>query len=150
MYRNHIITPRIEPVVQTAYKMLRTRILQRMRANMWQTIAVTSATQGDGKSISSVNLAISLAGDVNHNVCLVDLDLRHSSIASYLGLTPKLGVSDCLERQIPVEQASDQNRYRPPGRPAERQDGDALIGVDLLAQDVRDRGHSSRATRTEL
>ena len=105
MYRNHVITPRIDPVVQTAYKMLRTRILQRMRSNMWQTIAVTSAAQGDGKSISSINLAISLAGDVNHDVCLVDLDLRHSSVASYLGLKPKLGLSDCLERKVPIEQA---------------------------------------------
>jgi len=103
MYRNHIITRDIDPVIQTAYKMLRTRILQRMRANMWQTIAVTSAAQGDGKSISSINLALSLAGDVNHNVCLVDLDLRHSSIANYLGLKPKLGISDCLEREVPVE-----------------------------------------------
>ena len=105
MYRNHIITRDIDPVIHTAYKMLRTRILQRMRANMWQTIAVTSAAQGDGKSISSINLAISLAGDVNHNVCLVDLDLRHSSVASYLGLKPKLGISDCLEKQVPVEDA---------------------------------------------
>lgn len=105
MYRNHVITSKIDPVIQTAYKMLRTRILQRMRANMWRTIAVTSAAQGDGKSISSLNLAISLAGDVNHNVCLVDLDLRHSSIANYLGLKPKHGISDCLERQVPVEEA---------------------------------------------
>ena len=105
MYQNHIITKNIDPVIQTSYKMLRTRILQRMRTNGWQTIAVTSAAQGDGKSITSINLAISLAGDVNHNVCLVDLDLRHSSIASYLGLKPKRGLSDCLERQVPLEEA---------------------------------------------
>lgn len=105
MYDNHIITDDIDPVVQTSYKMLRTRILHRMRANGWQTLAVTSATQGDGKSISSINLAISLAGDVNHNVCLVDLDLRHSSIANYLGLKPKYGVSDCLKQHVPVEHA---------------------------------------------
>jgi Mrp family chromosome partitioning ATPase len=105
MYRNHVITGKIDPVVQTAYKMLRTRVLQRMRTNMWQTLAVTSATQGDGKSVSAINLAISLAGDVNHNVCLVDLDLRHSSVANYLGIKPKLGISDCLARKVPVEQA---------------------------------------------
>lgn len=105
MHKNHIITKKIDPVVQTSYKMLRTRVLQRMRANSWRSLAVTSATQGDGKSISSINLAISLAGDVNHNVCLVDLDLRHSSIASYLGLKPKHGISDCLQNNVPVEKA---------------------------------------------
>jgi len=93
---NHIINEDIDPAVRTAYKMLRTRVLQRMRANGWRSLAVTSATQGDGKSLTAINLAISLAGDVNHNVCLVDLDLRHSSIANYLGLKAKVGVSDCL------------------------------------------------------
>ena len=103
LYKNHIISRAIEPAVQTSYKMLRTRILQRMRANGWRTLAVTSASQGDGKSISSINLAISLAGDVNHNVCLVDLDLRHSSTADYLGLKPKYGVSDCLHQRVAAE-----------------------------------------------
>ncbi len=94
--RNRIITDDMEPSVITSYKMLRTRILQRMRANGWQSLAVTSATQGDGKTISAINLAISLAGDVNHSVVLVDLDLRHSSISNYLGLDGNHGVSDCL------------------------------------------------------
>jgi capsular exopolysaccharide synthesis family protein len=102
---NHILNPGINPTVKTAYKMLRTRTLQRMRSNDWQVLAITSATQGDGKSITAINLAISLAGDVNHNVCLVDLDLRHSSVANYLGLRPKVGVSDCLARNVPVEDA---------------------------------------------
>ncbi len=101
----HIINPDIEPTVQTAYKMLRTRVLQRMRTNGWRVLAVTSACQGDGKTISAVNLAISLAGDVNYNVCLVDMDLRHSSVANYLGLEPKYGVSDVLKQRVPVESA---------------------------------------------
>ena len=100
---NHVITKDIDPTVRTAYKMLRTRVLQRMRANGWRSLAITSATQGDGKSLTAVNLAISIAGDVNHNVCLVDLDLRHSSIARYLGLKTKVGVSDCLSNQIPAD-----------------------------------------------
>lgn len=100
---HHVLTDQIDPSVTTAYKMLRTRILQRMRANDWRSLAVTSASQGDGKSLSAINLAISLAGDVNHSVCLVDLDLRHSSVARYLGLKPKYGVSDCLASKVPAE-----------------------------------------------
>ena len=100
---NHVITEDIDPSVRTAYKMLRTRILQRMRSNGWRSLAVTSATQGDGKSLTAINLAISLAGDVNHNVCLVDLDLRHSSVARYLGLQTKVGVSDCLAGNASAE-----------------------------------------------
>ena len=100
---NHVITDAIDPAIRTSYKMLRTRILQRMRANGWRSIAITSATQGDGKTLTAINLAISLAGDVNHNVCLVDLDLRHSSVAKYLGIKPGKGMSDCLEGKSAVK-----------------------------------------------
>ena len=85
LVRHKVITESTDAGVRTAYKMLRTRVLQRMRSNGWQSLAVTSAMPSDGKTLTSINLAISLAGDVNQNVCLVDLDLRHSSIARYLG-----------------------------------------------------------------
>lgn len=103
--RHRIITDEAEAGVRTAYKMLRTRVLQRMRTNGWQSLAVTSAMPSDGKTLTAINLAISLAGDVNHNVCLVDLDLRHSSIARYLGLEDGPGVSDCLRREATLEQS---------------------------------------------
>lgn len=104
LLENRVITEGTEPSVRTAYKMLRTRLLQRMRANGWQSLAVTSATPGDGKTLTAINLAISLAGDVNHNVCLVDLDLRHSSIARYLGMELDKGTSDCLRRALSLEE----------------------------------------------
>ena len=102
---NRIINPSSDPAIVTAYKMLRTRVLQRMRANGWRSLAVTSATPGDGKTMTAINLAISLAGDVNHNVCLVDLDLRHSSVSRYLGIQAEKGTSDCLRRGVPVSEA---------------------------------------------
>lgn len=105
MRKYHLITDEIDPVALTSYKMLRTRILKAMRANGWQSLAVTSAVQGDGKTITAINLAISLAGDVNHNVCLVDLDLRHSSVATYLDLDVEYGISDCLSGNVPLEEA---------------------------------------------
>lgn len=103
--RNRIISDGMDASVRTSYKMLRTRVLQAMRAHSWNSLAVTSATQGDGKTISAINLAISLAGDVNHNVVLVDLDLRHSSVSDYLGLEGNHGVSDCLQNKAPLEKA---------------------------------------------
>lgn len=102
---NRIITDHIDPSVRTSYKMLRTRLLQRMTANNWRHLAVTSATQGDGKTVTAINLALSLAGDVNHEICLVDLDLRRSSIADYLGLKIENGVSDILARGVRLADA---------------------------------------------
>jgi len=76
-----------------------------MKTNGWQSLAVTSATPADGKTMTAINLAISLAGDVNHNVCLVDLDLRHSSVSRCLGLRAEKGTSDCLRRGLPLNEA---------------------------------------------
>lgn len=103
LINHHVITDEIDPAIRTSYKMLRTRILQRMRTNGWRRLAVTSASQGDGKSLTAINLAISLAGDVNHNICLVDLDLRHSSVARYLGIKSKHGMSECLQGKVPLK-----------------------------------------------
>ena len=96
LQQNRIITSIQDPGITSAYKMLRTRVLQRMRANNWNTLAVTSTAPGDGKTTTSINLAISLAKNVNHNVFLVDLDLRRPSIHRYFGFKPKRGLGDYL------------------------------------------------------
>ncbi len=86
-----------------AYKMLRTRVLQRMRSHGWKKLAITSARTGAGKTISSINAAISLAQEANQQVILVDLDLRKPKIGGYLGLRSQFGISDFLLRGVPLE-----------------------------------------------
>ena len=88
-----------------AYKMLRTRVLQRMRANGWTTLAVTGTCPNEGKTLTSINLSLSMARDVNASVVLVDLDLRQPSVYRDLGLSPQFGMNDCLEHDVPLEQA---------------------------------------------
>ncbi|MBJ90410.1 MAG: exopolysaccharide biosynthesis protein [Woeseia sp.] len=102
---NRIITVDSDPSTRTSYKMLRTRLLQNMRTNDWRSLAVTSAAQGEGKTLTAINLAISMAGDVNHKVCLVDLDMRHSSVASYLHMKVKRGISHCLKGKASLDDA---------------------------------------------
>lgn len=93
-----------EPSVLAAYKMLRTQVLQRMKEKKWQALAVTSARPGEGKTLTAINLAISLAREVNHTVLLVDLDLRNPSVHEYFGFQPEQGVSDIVLRGVPVAQ----------------------------------------------
>ncbi|MEW8441395.1 MAG: CpsD/CapB family tyrosine-protein kinase [Candidatus Thiodiazotropha taylori] len=78
------------------YKVLRTRILQRLKSNKWNSLAVTSPTEGCGKTLTSLNLAISLAQEVNHSVLLVDLDLRRPCIHSYFYEDVQPGISEYL------------------------------------------------------
>lgn len=81
-----------------AYKMLRTQVLQRMIARGWNALAVTSPAPGDGKTITAINLAISLARELHHTVLLVDMDLRNPNIHKYFGFQPRLGIGDYLLR----------------------------------------------------
>jgi protein-tyrosine kinase len=88
----------------TAYKMLRTQVLQRMVAKNWNAFAVTSPAPGDGKSLTAINLAVSLARELHHTVLLVDLDLRNPSVHQYLGLQPKRGIEEYLTSGCPLEE----------------------------------------------
>lgn len=60
------------------------------------TIMVTSAVPNEGKTITALNLAISLAQEFDHTVLLVDADLRRPSVQRYLKVNGKYGFSDCL------------------------------------------------------
>jgi protein-tyrosine kinase len=83
-----------------AYGMLRTRILHRMRSKGWQTLGVTSASPQDGKSLTAVNLALSLAREKNSAVVLLDLDMRNPTVCRTLGITPQVEVRDFFEGRV--------------------------------------------------
>jgi protein-tyrosine kinase len=60
-------------------------------------IMVTSAVSGEGKSFTSVNLAMSIAAELDHTVMLVDADVARPSILRMLGLPDGPGLLDLLE-----------------------------------------------------
>lgn len=93
---NRVITGIGPGPVADAYRILRTKVLHRMRQNNWNALAVTSPGAGEGKTLTAVNLAISLAMEVNHTVLLVDLDLRRPMVASCFGYRPDKGISDYI------------------------------------------------------
>lgn len=93
---NRIILTQEQDVISDAYKVLRTHVLQRMRTNGWKTLAVTSPMEGNGKTLTTINLAISLAQDVNQTILVVDLDLRRPTLGRYLLESPTRGISDYL------------------------------------------------------
>lgn len=85
-----------------AYRQLRTQVLQKIRANDWKTIAVTSPNESAGKSITALNLAISLSKEVNQTVLLVDMDLRNPCLLELLGLEAEAGIVDHLKGEVSV------------------------------------------------
>jgi exopolysaccharide/PEP-CTERM locus tyrosine autokinase len=59
-------------------------------------IMVTSALPGEGKSFTAINLAISIAMEMDNTVMLVDADVARPSVLSMLGLPPTEGLLDVI------------------------------------------------------
>ena len=60
-------------------------------------IMITSALPGEGKSFTAINLAISIAMELDHTVMLVDADVARPSILTMLGIPPGEGLLDLLK-----------------------------------------------------
>jgi capsular exopolysaccharide synthesis family protein len=75
-----------------------------MVAKSWNALAVTSGGPGQGKTLTAINLAISLSREIHHTVLLVDFDLRRPSIHRYLGLHPNHGIADYLIHDVPLNE----------------------------------------------
>ncbi len=74
--QRRVIFPDEESLAADAYRMLRTQLLQRVRQRGARVIGVASPADGDGKTLTSVNLALALAAEPNQTILLVDMDLR--------------------------------------------------------------------------
>src|SRR5882672_1574349 len=102
---NRIVTDELSGA-SAAYKMLRTRVLQRMRRNNRKTLAVTGTCPEEGKSLTAINLAINLARDVGTTAVLVDMDLRKPSINRHLGISWRYGIGDFLRGTVPLQKVA--------------------------------------------
>lgn len=60
-------------------------------------IMVTSALAGEGKSYTSLNLAMSIAAELDHTVMLVDADVARPSLLRMMGVPPSAGLLDVLK-----------------------------------------------------
>jgi protein-tyrosine kinase len=91
--------------VAEQFRALRGRIDAIAADRPLRTIAVTSATPGEGKTTSAINLAIVTSLSVGRRVLLVDCDLRRPKVHSALGISPDAGLAEVLTDQIGLEQA---------------------------------------------
>jgi len=60
-------------------------------------IMVTSALAGEGKSFTAINLAMSIAAELDNTVMLIDADVARPSVPRMLGLEAGAGLLDLLE-----------------------------------------------------
>lgn len=97
------ITQPDSPVAEE-YRKLKSILIRATKENFLNTIMVTSSIDGEGKSLTAANLAITLAQEIDHTILLIDADLRNPKIHEYLGLgiQPEHGLSDYLTKDIDI------------------------------------------------
>ncbi|RJQ14915.1 MAG: polysaccharide biosynthesis tyrosine autokinase [Nitrospiraceae bacterium] len=93
------ITRPDSPVAEE-YRRLKSILIRETKADFLNTIMVTSSVDGEGKSLTAVNLAITLAQEIDHTILLIDADLRKPMIHEYLGISHKYGLADYLSGDI--------------------------------------------------
>ncbi|HYV56635.1 MAG TPA: polysaccharide biosynthesis tyrosine autokinase [Candidatus Nitrosopolaris sp.] len=88
--------------IAESFRSMRTSVLFSAPGAPPKVILVTSAGAGEGKTVSSLNLATTLA-DAGSEVLLLDLDLRRPRCHTALGIENGRGLSSFLAGQVPLE-----------------------------------------------
>lgn len=83
--------------VSEQYRTLRTNIQAINTKHPVKTLTITSSIHSEGKTITAINLAVSMANDMDKkNILLVDADLRRARLSKYLGITADTGLAQLL------------------------------------------------------
>ncbi len=88
------------------YKIIRTNIQSMKATRGLKTFVITSSINGEGKTVTCINLVIEMAGDLNgKNILLIDADMRKGRVAQYMGLNKTPGLSEILKGEIEPDAA---------------------------------------------
>lgn len=68
-------------------------------------VLITSAMPKEGKSFISLNLAFSMAAELNKMPLLIDVDVAKNDVSNVLGLNPQLGLIDILDQETDISAA---------------------------------------------
>ena len=115
-----------------AYRALRTKLVRFQSAEGVRSIVVTSAEAGEGKTVSVLNLALSLAQLPSQRVLVIDADFRTSGLSAVTGAVETPGLAEILAGEATFETApvstNVQNLYIVGAGEAQRPAGDLFAG----------------------
>ncbi|MBI5144306.1 MAG: CpsD/CapB family tyrosine-protein kinase, partial [Candidatus Omnitrophica bacterium] len=91
-------------LVGEQYKILRTNIQSLNTTKGHKTFIITSSINAEGKTITAINLAMTMAHDLNNkSILLIDADMRKGRLAQYLSINPSPGLSEILKGKAEVD-----------------------------------------------
>ena len=126
------------PIMADHYRVLRTRVKQKMGMMGWTKLGITSPSPLSGKTFTAINLALTMARAAGDDVVLVDCDARNPSVGKGVGIEREVGIVDYLrgdaaleEVMLTVEQLP--NLHIVPGRVVQRTHGyiEAMTGPKM-------------------
>jgi protein-tyrosine kinase len=89
--------------VLDSFRIVRTHLRRALGTRDAASVGIISAGRNEGKSLTSVNLALAFAREKKQNVYLLDLDLRNPSVCGMLGVVPNVEVGSYLSGAAPPE-----------------------------------------------
>jgi receptor protein-tyrosine kinase len=123
------VGPERDRALADQFERLAATLLDLRRTQSLRTVMVTSAVPGDGKTLTSLNVALVLSESYRQRVLLLECDLRRPSLASALGLPLASGLSDAIhargDHAAAYVELTDRLTVLPAGRP----DPDPLSGL---------------------
>lgn len=105
-----IFFDRDNSAISEAFRKLRTNLQFLAVDNPPRVIVLTSSMPSEGKSTTAINIALALA-EAEHNVVLVDGDMRRPVLHKYLGLVGPVGFSTVLSGGAALEEALQKTRF---------------------------------------
>ena len=88
-----------------AYRGLRTRLMRLQTRNGVKSVVLSSTIPGEGKTLTTMNLALSFASLYDQSVLAVDADLRTCGLTALMGGVSGPGLAEALSGSAQFEEA---------------------------------------------
>jgi capsular exopolysaccharide synthesis family protein len=108
------------PVLVEQYRRLAAALHDAQSERGLRTVMITSARPQEGKTVTAINLALTLGKSYARRVLLTDADLRQPSVHEHLGMGNEIGLSEALHgdwRELPLIEVSPLLTVLPAGQP---------------------------------
>jgi capsular exopolysaccharide synthesis family protein len=90
------------PVFVEQFRRASATLIEAQAAGNVKVLLVTSASPGDGKTLTALNLALVLGRSYGRRVLLIDGDLRRPSLHRVVGVSNRSGLADALQSRADV------------------------------------------------
>jgi protein-tyrosine kinase len=102
--RHGVLSAVFHPAIVEQYNLLMAKVLGTMTLKKYSTLLISSPSPGEGKTLTAVNLAVSMARETSRTVLLIDTDMRQPSVHRCLGLPDGPGLYEHLTEGTPLNE----------------------------------------------